>query len=1084
MTLAAPAARAPMVTRVALARPTLAGLALKRPTTVQRPRPAAQGAVRVSSPQDSAEREAAQIARRIVSMPAAAQAASPSAGAAAAAPRSSPSTARFDHLVPGLSSAGSGQPLPRSVQRELAPRLGADLSAVRVHTGEASAQASRRLNAAAFTLGRDIHFGRNRYQPHSGAGRELLAHELVHTVQQGGAAQAPQLQRSVDSATLHTPPVVRERREPQVQRLGISDALDWFADKAQHVPGFRMFTLLIGFNPINLRSVGRTAANLLRALVELLPGGTLITQALDNHGIVDTVASWAEGQLQALADIGSGIRGAIDEFLDSLSWTDIFDLGGLWDRAVNLVTRPIRQVIDFGTQLIGGIVTIIKNAILRPLGRLAEGTRAYPLLRAVLGFDPITGDAVPRTATALIGGFMTLIGQDEVWQNIQRANAVDRAWAWFQGAMAGALAFASQVPGLFLTALRSLELMDIVLLPRAFMRVAGVFGSFAGNVFSWAVGTVINLLEIIFGVLAPGAMAYLRRAAGALQGIFRNPIGFVANLVRAAKAGFQRFAGRFLSHLQTGLLNWLTGTLPGIYIPTSFALAELLRFGLSVLGLSYANLRGKMVRALGEPAVLAMEMGFDVVRTLVTQGPAAAWDQLKASLANLGTMVVDGLIEMVLNIVGTRAVPRLIAMFIPGAGFITAILAIWNTIQTFIAQLRRMAQVVAAFVDSIAAIAAGNIAAAAQRVESVLAGLLGMAIQFMAGFLGLGRIADRVRAVIERIRAPIDRALDTLVGWIARVARVFVGKVKAGAQKLVNWWRKRIAVNAGGQRHTLTFDGDSARSARLVLRSVPQRPSVFLTEQADRNSAIKGAKRSTPIATAVTHEKSISTLQSQLAAYDDNQSPAVTGKPLKKAEADAAALDVKLGDLATHIVGTLQAWQLADGTVAAFTLPRGKFSPQQKRDVAERHTKKSELRTNSDGELVNMGTRAGRALARRHVVSSHDISQHYSQALAKKKWSEAKLLIEQRGSIPLARTPVTGELSQAAIEAAAKQRYQAFFGYAQNLFIGDSAENSSIQEHLDRGHPDLAGKKLEEHVARIKRSWAIDDSIRISGLDP
>ncbi|MDP3225808.1 MAG: hypothetical protein Q8M96_21960, partial [Rubrivivax sp.] len=550
------------------------------------------------------------------------------------------------------------------------------------------------------------------------------------------------------------------------------------------------------------------------------------------------------------------------------------------------------------------------------------------------------------------------------------------------------------------------ELMDIVLVPRAFAKIAGVFTSFVGGFMSWALGTVIKLLEIIFSVVAPSAIGYLRRAGGALQSILRNPIGFVGNLVRAAKGGFQRFAGRFLTHLKTGLIQWLTGSLPGIHIPASFALPELLRFGLSVLNLTYANLRSKMVRALGEPAVLAMEMGFDLVRTLVTQGPAAAWDQLKASLANLGQMVVGGLIDMVVNIVVTRAIPRLVAMFIPGAGFISAIMAIWGTIQTFIANLRRIAQVIGAFVDSIAAIAAGNVAAAAARVEGVLGGLLTLAINFLAGFAGLGRVADRVRAVIERVRAPIDRALDLLVGWVARMARLFVGKVKAGAQRVLNWWRKRVAVNADGQRHTLTFDGNSARTARLVLRSAPQLPSVFLAEQADRNTTLKGAKRSGPIAITAGHEKTINTLQTQLAAYDDNHSPAVTGKPLKKAEADAADLDVKLGALATHIVGTLKAWKLTDGEVKPFPLPRGSFSPQQKAAIAGQHADKSELKLNSKGDLVNMGTRAGRALARRHVVSSFDISQHYSQALAKKKWSEAKLLLEQRGSIALAKTPV------------------------------------------------------------------------------
>ncbi|MGS0755307.1 hypothetical protein ACVBEH_11780, partial [Roseateles sp. GG27B] len=173
----------------------------------------------------------------------------------------------------------------------------------------------------------------------------------------------------------------------------------------------------------------------------------------------------------------------------------------------------------------------------------------------------------------------------------------------------------------------------------------------------------------------------------------------------------------------------------------------------------------------------------------------------------------------------------------------------------------------------------------------------------------------------------------------------------------------------------------------------------------------------------------------------------------------------------------------ADGEVASCSLPRGKFSLTQKTAVAERHAATGELKPDSKGHVVNLGTRDGQPLARRHVVSSYDISQHYSQALTKKKWSEAKLLLEQRGSIALARTAVLGELSQASIEAAAKQRYQAFFGYAQNLFIGNSAENSAIQEQLDRGNPDMAGKQLLAHVTRIKRSWAINDSIRISGLD-
>ena len=114
----------------------------------------------------------------------------------------------------------------------------------------------------------------------------------------------------------------------------------------------------------------------------------------------------------------------LKRFIDSLSWTDIFDLGDVWDRAKRIFTDPIGRLISFGVGVVSELLDLVKQAILRPLAALAEGTAGYDLLKAILGQDPITGDPVPRTADTLIGGFMKLIGQEEVWQNIKRGNAV------------------------------------------------------------------------------------------------------------------------------------------------------------------------------------------------------------------------------------------------------------------------------------------------------------------------------------------------------------------------------------------------------------------------------------------------------------------------------------------------------------------------------------------------------------------------------------------------------------------------------------------------------------------------------------
>src|SRR5690606_19314471 len=71
-------------------------------------------------------------------------------------------------------------------------RIGADFSNVRVHTDAEAVQLSRDLNAKAFTTGSDIYFNTNEYAPQSASGRQLLAHELTHVVQQGASDRAVQ----------------------------------------------------------------------------------------------------------------------------------------------------------------------------------------------------------------------------------------------------------------------------------------------------------------------------------------------------------------------------------------------------------------------------------------------------------------------------------------------------------------------------------------------------------------------------------------------------------------------------------------------------------------------------------------------------------------------------------------------------------------------------------------------------------------------------------------------------------------------------------------------------------------------------
>lgn len=713
------------------------------------------------------------------------------------------------------------------------PRFGADFSRVRIHRDERAATASRQLNAAAFTVGQHIHFGQGQWQPGSAAGRELIAHELTHTIQQGAANH---IHRSeLPAITVSSPPAV--------QRLGIGDAWDYFARAAEAIPGFRLLSLALGRNPVTQQAVDRTPSNLLRAAIELIPGGALITRALDNHGIIERVAAWVAQQVSSVGQIAAGIRQSIDRFLGSLSWSDIFDLGGVWERARQIVTVPIARITAFVSSLASGILQLIRDAILRPLAGLAQGTRGWDLLCAVLGRNPITGEPVPRTAANLIGGFMRLIGQEEVWQNLQRANAVNRAFAWFQGTLAGVAAFVTNLPGVFMSTLRSLTINDLLTLPQTFGRVAGVFANFVGSFISWAGQQVWTLLEIIFDVVAPAVMPYLRRAAAAFRTIIANPVHFVGNLVRAAVMGFRQFAANIVNHLRAALVGWLTGTLAGanIYIPQSFSLQEIIKFVLSVLGLTWQNIRSKLVRVVGETAVTAMETGFDIVVTLVRDGPAAAWERIRESLSNLREMVMEQIMAFVRNNIVTAAVTRLVSMLNPAGAFIQAIIATYNTIMFFVERLRQIAQVAAAFIDSIAAIANGVLTAAANRVEQTMAGLLTLVISFLARLAGLGRVSDAITNIINRIRQPIDRALDRVVDWLASIGRRFMGAVRSAAGRVVEWWRQRKPFRTSdGESHEVYFLGDERNPQPMVASHNP-RPIAYRLDQFEQQARASGA---------------------------------------------------------------------------------------------------------------------------------------------------------------------------------------------------------------------------------------------------
>jgi hypothetical protein len=91
---------------------------------------------------------------------------------------------------------GGGRPLPDSVRSFFEPRFGQDFSHVRLHTDAAARESARAVDAAAYTVGRNVVMGEGQYSPDTAWGKRLIAHELTHVVQQAGAHSTLQRQPS------------------------------------------------------------------------------------------------------------------------------------------------------------------------------------------------------------------------------------------------------------------------------------------------------------------------------------------------------------------------------------------------------------------------------------------------------------------------------------------------------------------------------------------------------------------------------------------------------------------------------------------------------------------------------------------------------------------------------------------------------------------------------------------------------------------------------------------------------------------------------------------------------------------------
>ncbi|PYQ28897.1 MAG: hypothetical protein DMF56_14595 [Acidobacteria bacterium] len=292
------------------------------------------------------------------------------------------------------------------------------------------------------------------------------------------------------------------------------------------------------------------------------------------------------------------------------------------------------------------------------------------------------------------------------------------------------------------------------------------------RVYDATVGVIKKILafkDMLLGVLA--------KAADVIVDIISDPIGFLGNLVSGVMRGLEGFMSRIGEHLKKGLMEWLFGALAGagLQLPETFDLQGIISIVLQVLGLTYANFRARAVAIVGEPVVAALEQAAEIFKIVATEGLPGLWKFIKEKVADLKSMVMDAIFDFIKERVLIAGVTWIIGLLNPASAFFKACKAIYDIVMFFINRGSQILALVNAIVDSIAAIAKGNLDAAAKWVENALAKTIPVAIGFLASLLGLGDISGTIKKTIDKAREPVNAAIDWAIHGAVKLVKA-VGK--------------------------------------------------------------------------------------------------------------------------------------------------------------------------------------------------------------------------------------------------------------------------------------------------------------------
>ena len=605
-------------------------------------------------------------------------------------------------------------------------------------------------------------------------------------------------------------------------------------------PTWDLTKKVLHYDPLRGEAVDADTVDILADFLTLIGEDERLAQ-MRERGTLQKTADWLDSQLATFKSLVGELGGLFSAAWEAIQPANLPDLltnlKDLAQRAFGFLGR----VVAFGTSLIAEILALVKDSLLAWLSETAHGVQGFRLLTVILGEDPFTGEAVERNATNLIRGFITLLpGGEETYDKLAEAGVIEDAASEIEGAMASLGISIDLITGIFIGIWDTLSLDDLLDPLGAFGRILDQFGEPLSRLIEFAMVVIKVVITLVLRLLNfPGDLlgSIIATASQAIDDIANDPVAFFRNMLAAVKLGFTNFLGGIVGYLTNGLASWLFRGLGklGIEAPPDYSAGSILTLVCQVLNLTAERMWQKLSDHLGAETVDKIRSAIDKLTGIWTfivdvqrDGIRAISRFLADQLSGLWGFLLDMAKGFLMDRVITVGTTKLLSLLDPTGimAVVNSFAAFFNAVRSAFEYFNDILQIVAGYVNTLAAVAQGNIGPGAAMLEQGLAASIPVAIGFLAAQVGLGNVPEKIVELIEQLRVLVDKGLDWLIqkaislGKAALKALGFGPKEKPAAGDDTDLG-KDAKFSAGGESHHQWLNVTAADTTPMVASDAP-----------------------------------------------------------------------------------------------------------------------------------------------------------------------------------------------------------------------------------------------------------------------